>query len=35
MAFCDASVDFISYDIDPAIHRARGTRNGEETAAPK
>ncbi|TWU66705.1 hypothetical protein V7x_22760 [Crateriforma conspicua] len=26
MAFCDASVKFLSYSIDPAIHRSQGTR---------
>jgi prepilin-type N-terminal cleavage/methylation domain-containing protein len=30
MAVCDASIRGISYDIDPQVHHALGTRNGEE-----
>jgi hypothetical protein len=31
MATCDASVHPVSYDIDPEVHHAYGTRNGGET----
>jgi hypothetical protein len=31
MAMCDASVHAISYDINPDVHHANGTRNGGET----
>jgi prepilin-type N-terminal cleavage/methylation domain-containing protein len=31
MATCDASVHGVSYDIDPVVHHAYGTRNGGET----
>lgn len=30
MAMCDASIHAISFDVDPAVHHARGTRNGGE-----
>jgi hypothetical protein len=26
MAYCDASVTFISFTVDPEVHRARGHR---------
>jgi prepilin-type N-terminal cleavage/methylation domain-containing protein len=31
MAMCDASVRTVSYDVDPAVHKALGTRSGDET----
>jgi prepilin-type processing-associated H-X9-DG protein len=27
MAFCDASVQFVAFDVDPEVHRARGHRD--------
>ena len=30
MAMCDSSIHAVSYDIDPQIHHALGTRNGGE-----
>ncbi|MEM8946320.1 MAG: DUF1559 domain-containing protein [Planctomycetota bacterium] len=27
MAFCDVSVRFVSFDVDPAVHRTRGNRS--------
>jgi prepilin-type N-terminal cleavage/methylation domain-containing protein len=30
MAMCDSSIHAVSYDIDPRIHHALGTRNGGE-----
>jgi hypothetical protein len=26
MAWCDGRVDLVSYEIDPAVHRAAGNR---------
>jgi prepilin-type N-terminal cleavage/methylation domain-containing protein len=31
MSFCDGSVHAMSYDIEQEVHRALGSRNGEET----
>jgi prepilin-type N-terminal cleavage/methylation domain-containing protein len=33
MALCDASVRGISYDIDPVVHHAHGTRSGDESVS--
>ena len=30
MAMCDASIHAVSYDIEPLVHHALGTRNGSE-----
>jgi prepilin-type processing-associated H-X9-DG protein len=27
MAFCDASVQFVNFEVDPEVHRARGHRS--------
>jgi len=35
MAFCDGSVRWINYTIDPAIHKALGSRNGGEVIDAK
>ena len=33
MAMCDVSVHSITFDVDPTVHHARGTRNGGELAS--
>lgn len=33
MAMCDGSVRSVSYDVDPVVHDALGTRNGGETVS--
>lgn len=30
VAYCDGSVDAVSYDVDLEVHRAAGSRNGQE-----
>ena len=34
MAMCDASVDFVSFDIDRNVHHYRGARNDEDRLPP-